>query len=202
MQAAKVSLRVLALAALGATLAGCSSGASDMAANLLAFNTPTAPAAPAGGVNPNAPRIVSCPSIETLDGEGSYRVGGPASASVRHQYSMAEAVRECTLNGGQIGLRVGVEGLVLLGPAGSPGSFSVPIRVSVRNERDQKIVASKTYRTSASVPSGDSQGSFRIVSDTLTVPFVSEDAGDDYTIIVSFDRGAGQHTAAKSKKRR
>lgn len=201
MQAAKVSLRVLALATLGATLAGCSSGASNTAANLLAFNSPTAPPAPAAA-NPNAPQIVSCPSIETLDGEGSYRVGGPASASVRHQFSMAEAVRECTLNGGQIGLRVGVEGLVLLGPAGSPGSFSAPVRISVRNERDQKIIASKTYRASASVPGGDSQGAFRIVSDTISVPFVSEDAGDDYTIIVSFDRGAGQHQAAKSKKRR
>lgn len=201
MQAAKVSLRILAVAALGATLAGCSSGASDTAANLLAFNTTTPPAAPAVS-NPNAPRIVSCPSIETLDGEGSYRVGGPASTSVRHQFSMAEAVRECTLNGGQIGLRVGVEGLVLLGPAGSPGSFSAPIRVSVRNERDQKIIATKTYRASANVPGGDSQGAFRIVSDTISVPFLSEDAGDDYTIIVSFDRGAGQHQAVKSKKRR
>ena len=205
-------LRMTAAGLAALALAGCGGGAgsldpgagsaSNTVANILAFGRPTAPPAPAAA-DPNAIRLI-CPNIEVPDGLAALRVGGQDSGSVRYQYSLGDTARECSVANGQLTLRVGVEGRVLIGPAGSAGSFSVPVRVAIQRTSDQKAETSKVYKVAVSVPAGETQGSFNLVTDPITVPFKHEDATDDYSIIVGFDgaRETGAAPAQRVRRRR
>ena len=175
---------------------------SNTIANILAFGRPTAPPAPAAA-DPNAIRLI-CPDIEVPDGLAALRVGGQDSASVRYQYSLGDTARECSVANGKIGIRVGVEGRVLLGPAGTAGSFSVPVRVAIQRASDQKSEASKVYKAAVTVPAGDTLGTFSLVTDTIYVPYKHEDATDDYSIVVGFDgaRPTGPAAAQVQRVRR
>lgn len=192
----KVAFRpgVLIACVAASLLAGCSgsetSGVGATFGNLLAFNSTTAPA-PAAAVA-EAPKNLVCPGIEVKEGGAALRVyaAGRESRSVRHQFALGELARECSVVGNQLVMKVGVEGKVLLGPAGSPSSFSVPVTIAIMAEASGKAVVSRNYKASASIPQGQSISSFTIVSEDIAVPFVSEAANTDYTILVSID-GAG-----------
>ena len=177
-------------------LAGCSgsetSGLGATFGNLLAFNSTTAPA-PAAAV-PEAPKNLVCPSIEVKEGGAAQRVyaGGQESRNVRHQFSLGELARECRVVGTQLIMKVGVEGKVLLGPAGSPASFTVPVTIAVVAEGSNKTVSSRNYKASASIPQGQSLSSFTIVSEDIAVPFINEAANMDYSIVVSIDGAGGR----------
>ena len=108
-----------------------------------------------------------------LDGTAAIRVYNGADQSngnVRYQYSMGDVARECSKSGNQIVIRVGVEGRVLLGLTGAPGNFSIPVRIAMRRESDQKPAAAKLYQVAATVPPGQTEAQFTFVSEPLTVP--------------------------------
>ncbi len=181
-------------------LAGCGGDPSNTLGNLLAFNSPTAPPAPVAA-DPNAKVLRSCPEVEVKDGGGSLRVGGPSSESVRHQFSMSDVARECQIGGGQLTIKVGIEGNVVIGPAGGAGTYSAPITVSVRRESDQSIVTSRSYQVSASVPAGAGQGPFTLIAEPVSVPFVNEYAADDYAVVVAFGSGGGRSVKQARRRR-
>ena len=198
----------LALAALG--LAGCGGGgagtldpgaetASSRLASILAFGTPNTPVSPAAA-DPNAIKLV-CPDIDVPAGAAALRSGGPEASSVRFQYSLNDAVRECELQGDRIAIKVGVEGRVLIGPAGSGGSHSVPVRITIQRAGDQTTEVTKVYKVAATVPPGDTQAGFTLVTDPILVPYKHEDATDDYSIVVGFD-GAKEVKAVTQRRRR
>ncbi len=148
---------------------------------------------------------MQCPSITVLDGTSSYRtyVGADqTNANVRYQFSMGEVARECTHSGKDLLLKVGVEGRVILGPAGSPGSFTVPVRIAVRHDGDGKAAAAKFYQVPATISGGEDATGFQVVSEPITVPFVSTNADDDYTILVGFDAAKPAPAAAAAGKGR
>ena len=180
---------------LGLAAAGCSSAPgpqsadpADTLGNLFAFNSTRAPPIPAGS---GAPRTsVICPIVDVRDGGAAHRVyngSGTSNSDVRYQFSIGETARECTVENEQIVIRVGVEGKVLLGPAGSPASFNVPVFIGVRRDEGQVMLTSKVYQIAASIPAGTSQTSFSVVSEPMTVPFTRENAAAVYTIYVGFD---------------
>lgn len=201
--------RAAAICALAGSLAGCGGGGENFFTapaggggstfgNLLAFNTADPGPIPAASAH-EAP--LQCPQIEVLDGTSSYRTyagGDQSNGNVRYQYAMVELARECSKSGNQILIKVGVAGRVLLGPAGQTGSFTVPVRIAVRRDSDQKAAAVKLYNVPATIAFGQTQGEFTIVSDPLAVPFIQAHADDDYTILVGFDA----HPAADAKPAR
>jgi hypothetical protein len=174
---------------------------SQRLANLLAFNKKTEPELP-----PKPADKVNCPEIMVLDGTAAQRVyanGNEGSnAGLRYQFSIGDVARECAVQNGQIALKVGVEGKVLLGPAGSPGSFSPPVRIVVVRESDQQPVVSKLYKASVSIPTGQTVAGFTVVSEPLYVPFTKEHAEDDYTIKVGFDSGPEKEKPAPRQRKR
>ena len=195
-------------ASLAALLGGCSSRAGNYDAednvttklgNMLAFNKPDAPAVP-----PKPRERVDCPEIVVLDGTAAQRsyTGAASNDTLRYQFSLGDVARECSVQNGQITLKIGAEGKVLLGPAGSPGNFNAPFRIAVVRESDQSPIISKLYTISANIPAGQTQGSFALVSEPLLVPFTQEHAGEDYTIKVGFDEGGGKsdHPARNKHK--
>lgn len=131
-----------------------------------------------------------CPSVIVLEGTAAaqFHAGDPPSnTNLRYQYSLGDAARECSLEGDQILLKVGMAGKVLLGPAGSPGSFTVPVRVAVVRERDNQALVSKLYKAAATIGSGQTQADFTIISEPMRVPFIQDHAELDYVIKVGID---------------
>jgi hypothetical protein len=193
-------LRIIAILAVAGLLGGCShtgSSADNTIGNLLAFNTTNPAAAPARAADVTQ---IDCPEIEVLGGAAALRIGGQENATVRYQYSMGQVARECAVDNGQIDIKVGVEGRVLLGPAGGPGSFQVPVRIAIRREADQTAAVSKAYRIPATIAPGESQTQFSMVSDVMQVPYLRPRADDDYTIVVGFDEKADAPQPKRKKQ--
>lgn len=155
----------------------------------------------AGGGGPFDRRELNCPYVDVREGAAAHRVyaGQPANSSVRHQFSIADVARECRVVGDQLVIKVGVEGRVLLGPAGAPSSFTVPVSVAVRNESNNQFVVNRAYRVAATIPAGASNSTFSLVTEELSVPFKSLSANEDYQIFVGFD---GASSAAGPDRRR
>jgi hypothetical protein len=167
--------------------------------NLIAFNKLFPGSAPL----PQTEAAVECPVIEVQDGTASVRTyaGEQTNRNVRYGFALGDIARECSKAGDTLVLKVGAEGRVLLGPAGSPGSFTVPIRVAVRNDSTQKVVYSQLNRVEAAVPPGGTEGAFTFVSEPFSVPFVAH-PDEDYTVLVGFDPTAGTPVAAKGGRKR
>ena len=194
--------------ALAAATAGCGAGsggedAGTTLGNLFAYNSLKAPPFPQAQ---KAQVAVDCPIVQVADGQASYRAytgADHSSAGVRYQYSIGDVARECIASpDGRIEIRVGVAGYVLAGPSGASGTFNVPVKVVVRSEKDQSIVASKVYRVATSIPPGDSQATFSTVSEPLVVPYLREAADEDYSIYVGFDGPGGDAPQKRTPRRR
>jgi hypothetical protein len=185
-----LGLGVAGCAGSGDTMLAPRSGDNDsMLGNLLAFNS-TKPPGPLKSPITQQDRPVACPQIEVQDGTASARtyVGTEqTNNNVRYQFSMGDVARECSKVGDQIMIKVGVQGRVLLGPAGAAGSFSVPVRIAVRRDADGKPAASKLYPVAATIPQGQTETDFALVADPLGVPYLRSEADQDYTILVGFD---------------
>jgi len=167
---------------------------SQVLAMLLGFKNNDAPAAPGTQV-----RHIFCPEVLILEGTAAsqaYAGTPPSSANLRYQYALDDTARECSLEGEQLAIKIGVAGKVLLGPAGSPGSFSVPVRMAILREQNNEPITSKLYHAAVTVAAGETRSDFTIVSEPLRVPFIQDHAEDDYTIKVGIDEGASADKAA------
>ncbi|MDB5642020.1 MAG: uncharacterized protein JWN07_1337 [Hyphomicrobiales bacterium] len=169
---------ILLTGACALLLAGCGSTGSSIG-NLIAFNSPTAP--PPTDMTKRIDKV-DCPVVDVLEGGGHMQIG--SGSGLRQQFTIGDTSRECTVVNGQISIRVGVSGRVVAGPAGGPGSFTIPIRVGIRREDNQQIVTSKVFTVPASIPAGSSSSTFAFVSDPVTVPFTREEANEDYMVVV------------------
>ena len=133
--------RVPALFAAFGLLAGCSSvesflphGDPNASAIALGANPPKT-AQPGANpsekptVRPVASVDINCPPVDVAEDGAAYRVGGAESASVRYQFNIGDTARQCDPAGpGQASIKVGVKGDVVIGPAGSAGTYSVPLK--------------------------------------------------------------------------
>lgn len=136
-----------------------------------------------------------CPPVEVADGAAASRT--MAGANVRTQFSLGRLARECArLPDGSITVKAGVEVNVLLGPAGAPGRFEVPVTFQIRH--DGKVVVSRVERAAVVVGPGEAQGFANIVADGLSVPAAMT---ADYDIAVgvgAVGKGATGMSAGKS----
>jgi hypothetical protein len=144
---------------------------------------------------------LDCPEIRVTAGESALRVGGQESTSVRHQFSIGDVARECGMVGKELTIKVGVKGRVVLGPAGAPGSYSAPLRIAVRQQQGDKILASKVFNVGATIAPGSTRGEFTIVTEPFAVPFTTEHAADDYEVVVGFGKDAKAAPVEKRKRR-
>jgi hypothetical protein len=144
-------------------------------------------------------QTLDCPQVQVPSGQSSLRVGGEGSASVRHQFSVGDVARECAVAGNQLTIKVGVKGRVVLGPAGSPGSYSAPLRIGIRQQLGEKIIVSKVVNVGAKIEPGTTGANFIVVTEPFAVPFTTMHAADDYEVVVGFGKDA--KTAAPVEKR-
>jgi len=191
--------RWLALPLLCLGLAGCGSSSSSSggstALNMLMFQS-SKPPAPDQLPKDDDQNELICPEVIIADGGAAIRAqAGQDSSGLRYQVSITNVARECTPTGnGGFRLKLGVEGRVLLGPAGSPGSYGATLSTTVT--RGTTTVARRGSRVGGTIPSGQSGVDFSHVEDGIVVP-----AGKgDVEIIIGLGQG-GAATPARHRRR-
>jgi hypothetical protein len=155
-------------------------------------------------VLPVASQDINCPDVTVADGGAALRVGGPENSSVRYQFNIGDTARQCDPAGpGQAGVKIGVSGQVVIGPAGQAGTFSAPVKITVTRLTDNTSVFSQTYRADATTD-GVRAGQFRIVTDPINLPMPTLQLADLYSITVGFEGGTGgpSPTGHKTRKKR
>lgn len=156
---------------------------------------------PKEGEPPPAGATPDCPEVFVDSGTSMLRSPPDAdAANVRYQLSLRETARQCIIDGADLTIRVGVGGAAVLGAAGQPGAYGANLRVAIRRQKDDTIVASKIYRVSASIAKGETRGEFEVIADPFTVPVMSPRAQDDYEILVGFTQGADKPAAEKKRR--
>ena len=199
---------LLAASALALAVSACSTGPGrdpgDTLGNMFAFNSPRAPQAPAKPAARSTTEVV-CPIVDVKEGGAAHRVyngRGVSNSNVRYQFSIGQTARECAVQGNQIAIRVGVEGKVLLGPAGAASSFNVPVSIAVRDEASMQMLSSHTYQVAVTIPQGQPHATFSVVSETMLVPLRRREANEDYLIMVGFETAKARSDRRRVSRRR
>jgi hypothetical protein len=137
-----------------------------------------------------------CPRFRVWPREGYVtiyeqgRVGD--GLAVMHRGEITKTARECHIEPGQVSVKVGFSGRVLLGPKGKSGNVSLPVNVFITDAKREKIVTDKA-RVDVSVALEKPIGYFSLVR-TLTFTIPEGSRPGEYEVYVSFDRtvpGAG-----------
>ena len=122
----------LALSGCGSTSALLKSSPLDMfsTSSKATNDTPPAP----GAITADD---IDCPDVQVRTGASTLIIGSkpgegePTALDVRYQGSIIRTARECHVNAGMMTMKVGVEGRIITGPAGGPGTVDVPLRIAV-----------------------------------------------------------------------
>jgi hypothetical protein len=133
---------------------------------------------------------INCPPVEIRRGASTLTIGPPGAMTLKYQGSFARAARECSLVDGNMVMRVGVEGRLIVGPAGGPGQVDVPLRYAVVMETPSGMrpIATKFVIFPVAVAAGVGNVLFTHVEDAITFPVPTPAAHlDDYVVYVGFD---------------
>ena len=161
--------------------------------------------APASAV-PQDTGDLTCPPVTVRAGASTYAVALPGKQPVgndlRFQATISKMARECSVNGGVITARIGIQGRVIAGPAGAPSSVQVPIRVAVvQGGVSEKTIATKAYQTTVTMTEGGSEP-FTLVAEDLAYPAPPGAVGDSYIFYIGFDPQALKPERPAPKKRK
>jgi hypothetical protein len=134
---------------------------------------------------------LTCPPVTVRAGASTFKVAAPGKEAVgndlRYQATISKTARECSINGGEITARIGIQGRVIAGPAGAPASVQVPLRVAVVEAGvGEKVIATKAYQTTVEMTEGASVP-FALVAEDLVYPAPAGAAADKYIFYVGFD---------------
>jgi hypothetical protein len=145
---------------------------------------------------------IECPSVEYRQGAATWAVNGPAAEnsalSLKYQASFLQAARECIVSGGNLTIKVGVQGRIVVGPAGSAGTVNVPLRYAlVREGLQPQTLWTKFFIVPVVIPAGQLNLPWIHVEEEMTVTRPSAEDLERLVIYIGFDpEGA---TAAKPK---
>jgi hypothetical protein len=149
----------------------------------------TAPSAPADGQSEGGG--LTCPDVKIRAGASTYAVALPGKQAVgndlRYQATITRTARDCNLSGGQVTARIGIQGRVIVGPAGAPATIEVPLRVAVvQGGVNEKTITTTVVRTTVSMAEGLSVP-FSVVAEDVVYPAVSPNLNDLYVFYIGFD---------------
>ena len=204
-------VRLVPLAALTLAIASCSSTGGDGTSfgerfsQSLTTGAPTAPA-PVGTTGATT-SLSTCPNVDIRQGAGTITINtnarDPSAMQLRYQISVGQTARECANVAGNLTIKVGMQGRVVLGPAGTAGAIEIPVRYALVEEGPQaKTVYSKLYRVPVSVGEGQNSVAFTHIEEAMSVPMPSPAVLDRYVIYVGFDPlGSAQERQPAKKKR-
>jgi hypothetical protein len=201
-------------ALLGLALAGCSSfsssGVSDWFPSVPGFSSVQATtgdrSAMAAAEKPWLPSTEDdCPSLDIRQGAATLAIANKTQQAtandLRYQLTFTRLARQCALNGPVMRMRVGVQGRVLVGPAGAPNEVNVPVRYAVVQEGvEPKTITTKFRRFPVAIPPGELNVAFTDIEEDLSFPIPDRGVIDAYVVYVGFDE-AGDRTRPEPKKK-
>ncbi len=142
----------------------------------------------------NAQADVNCPRVEVRQGASTLTVGptgdSKAAMSVKYQGTFVREARECAAVDGNMVMKIGIEGRVIVGPAGGPGQVDVPLRIAVVQETPggSKPITTKFIRIPAVIGPTDGNVLFSHIEEGLSFPLPSPTSLlYDYIVYVGFD---------------
>ena len=134
---------------------------------------------------------LTCPPVAIRAGASTYAVAAPGKQAIgndlRFQATITKTARECSINGGEITARIGIQGRVIAGPAGAPPSVQVPLRVAVvQGGVSEKTIATKAFQTTVNMTESGSEP-FTLVAEDLIYPAPAGAVADSYIFYIGFD---------------
>ena len=134
---------------------------------------------------------IECPSVEFRQGAATWQVNSSAENSalgVHYQVSFTQTARECIAQGNNLTIKVGVQGRVVIGPAGRPGPISIPLRYAlVREGAEPKTLWTKLFMVPVTIPENQLNLPWLHIEEEMTVPRPSGDEIEAYVIYIGFD---------------
>ena len=163
----------------------------DKIASFFSSKSATAPEPAANATQPD----VDCPYIDIRQGASTLTIpppppdGGNEAMALRYQGDFVRAARECKVVAGQIVMKVGVQGRIIVGPAGGPGQVDVPVRFAVVTSptTGSKTIATKLARIPVTVTGTDANTTFTYIEDNLAFPLPSASELASYIVYIGFD---------------
>ena len=133
---------------------------------------------------------LDCPVVKIRAGASTYAVAlpgkQPTGSDLRYQATITRTARDCTRNGGQITARIGIEGRVIAGPAGTPATVEIPLRVAVvQGGVQERTIATKVYRTTVSM--SETNVPYSLVGEDLVYSSPPGAPSDSYIFYIGFD---------------
>lgn len=225
---------IAALCTLALLAAGCSGGGGGFFGGGPTASTPAAAPAPAStgssggwlpddvtsffaGSSDKGPQPVAgaapdaeCPYMQIREGASTLIINGPgdnAAMSLKYQGTFVRAARQCAVVAGQMVMKVGVEGRIILGPLGGPGQINVPVRIAIVDDKPSstKTILTKLIIIPVTVQSADDSPVFSHVEDGLSFPLPSSSELENYTVYIGFDpiaAGEQKHERPRPRVRR
>jgi hypothetical protein len=150
-----------------------------------------------------------CPRVDIRPGASTLLFNSsptdPNALGLRYQGTFVRAARECRVQAPNVNIKIGVQGRVILGPAGTPGDVTVPLRYALVEEGlgDQpKVVWSKLYLVSVNIPPQQQNVNFTHISEDLTFPIPGGAVLDRLVLYIGFDPiGAEQEQKKRAPQR-
>jgi hypothetical protein len=155
----------------------------------------------------NAQPDVDCPLIDIRQGASTLTIPPPPpdgtneAMSLKYQGDFVRAARECRIVNGQIVMKIGVQGRIIVGPAGGPGQVDVPLRIAVLNApaSGSKLIITRLIRIPVTI-GNEGNVAFTHIEDNLAFPLPSSAELNSYIVYIGFDPvGAAQEDQAKGK---
>jgi hypothetical protein len=147
-----------------------------------------------------------CPVVDVRQGAATLSVvssapkntAETATMALRYQGTIGETARECLITNGNLTMKVGVQGRLILGPEGNAGEVEVPLRYALIQEGPEpKTLWTKLYRFPIVVGEGQSSVPFTHVQEDIAVPRPRPSDLENYVVYIGFDTLSMKPPAAK-----
>jgi hypothetical protein len=138
---------------------------------------------------------IDCPTIDIRQGASTLTIGAngadnnAGAMSLKYQGTFVRAARECAVVDNQLVMKVGVQGRIIVGPAGGPGQVDVPLRLAVVRETTSgpRPILTKLVRIPVTVQSPTDNPTFTHIEEGLSFPMPPAADLDAYVVYIGFD---------------
>ena len=186
-------------------LAGCGSSNLLSGSALDLFNTSAKATSGGSEAGNESATDVECPSVTVRTGAATLMIGSkpgqgdPSALDLRYQATILRTARECRVNSGVMTMKVGVEGRVITGPAGGPGTVNVPLRLAVVQEGvNPKTILSKFASVPVDIAGSVDRAPFTHIDSEISFPLPQPISNiDAYVVYVGFDPAGAQQEKRK-----
>jgi hypothetical protein len=129
-----------------------------------------------------------CPRVQLREGTAyftTYAKGGQDDKDkIVYQASISDVTRSCSRANGMLTLKIAVAGRVVPGPAGGPGTATMPIRVAVA--RGEEVLYSELHRHAVAVGEGSGATQFMFANPDITIPVPADGS---LQVFAGYDEG-------------